>query len=147
MNAVGHGGPLYKLSQTTSTHLQFTSTGKHRQPSGGVRLLRPSSWVAYSTKIVPESLMGENDGGVLFWMVSLDNRKDGKMTKVRAVGALDTAGVVHNQGVKPFLSGPLPLIIGVFLAHGRPKTKDLGVFFELSSQGSMNTIKMESSMG
>lgn len=122
----------YTKVQSDSNHIdppQFTSTGEHRQPGGGVSLLRPSSWVAYSIKIVPESLMRKSNGGVLFWMVSLDNKKDGKVTKVRAVGALDTAGVVHNQGVKPFLSGPCPLSTGVFLAHGRTKTKDLCVCF------------------
>lgn len=37
--------------------------------------------------------MGESDGGVLFWMVSLDNKMDEKEAKVRTVGSLDTAGV------------------------------------------------------
>lgn len=80
-------------------------------------------------------------------MVSLNNRKDGKVTKVRAVGPLDTKDVVHNQKVKPFLSGPHPLSTSILLAHGRPETKDLGVCFELLGQGSKNTIEMESSMG
>lgn len=80
-------------------------------------------------------------------MVSLQNKKDRKGAKVRAVGSLDTLGVVHSQGVKPFLSGPQQLSTGVLLAHGRPKTKDLSVCFELSGQGSMNTVEGESSMG
>lgn len=139
MNAVAHGGQLY-----TSTHLQFTSTREHRHPGGGVR---PSGSVHYSTEKAPEIHMCESDRGVLFWLVSLDNKMDEKVPKARTVGPPDTAGVVHNWGVKPFLSGPHQLSTGVLLTCDKPKTKDLGVCFELSGQGSMNTVEMESSMG
>lgn len=54
--------------------------------------MRPRAWVVYGTEKVPEALVGESDGGTLFWMVSLDNKEGGKMAKVRALGPLDTAG-------------------------------------------------------
>lgn len=76
--------------------------------------------------------MCESDGAVLFWLVSLDNKMDEKVPKARAVGPLDTTGVVHNPGVRLLLSGPHQLSTSVFLTCGKPKTKDIGVCFELS---------------
>lgn len=48
--------------------------------------MRPSGSVPYSTEKAPEIHMCESDRGVLFWLVSLDNKMDEKVPKARTVG-------------------------------------------------------------